>query len=223
MGQLATLFKDGGSLMYVNLLVWIVAMAIVSERLFVLLFRLRINEKTFLAAVEKLVMAGNFDRAIKLCTSQEGAAVPRVVRNALVSARHGGAAVSSAIDEGVAEVMPQVTRRAGILWGIANLATLIGLVGTVYGLILSFAAVGQAAPDQKSILLTQGIAHAMSNTFFGLGIAVQCVFFHMLLSIVTKNLLDSVEISAVKIENILGRRRIAAGGRETGQPAANAG
>jgi biopolymer transport protein ExbB len=90
----------------------------------------------------------------------------------------------------------------------------------VYGLILSFAAVGQAAPDQKSILLTQGIAHAMANTFFGLGIAVQCVFFHMMLSIVTKNLLDSVDLSAVKIENILTRRRIAAGGRETGQPRA---
>jgi biopolymer transport protein ExbB len=223
MTSFATLFRDGGSLMYVNLFVLIVAMAIVSERLFVLLFRLRINDRTFLAAIEKLVMAGNFDRAIKLCTSQEVAAVPRVVRNALVSARHGGAAVASSIDEGVAEVMPQVTRRAGILWGIANLATLIGLVGTVYGLILAFAAVGQAAPDQKSVLLTQGIAHAMANTFFGLAIAVTCVFFHMLLSIITKNVLDGVELSAVKIENILGRRRIATGGRETGAPAANAG
>jgi biopolymer transport protein ExbB len=223
MGQLATLFKDGGSLMYINLAVWVIAMAVVSERLYVLSFRLRINEKTFIAAVEKLVMAGNFDRAIKLCTSQESAAVPRVVRSALVSARHGGAAVSSSIDESVAEVMPQVTKRAGLLWGIANLATLIGLVGTVYGLILAFEAVGQAAPDQKSILLTNGISHAMANTFFGLGIAVQCVFFHMILSIVTKNVLDSVEVSAVKIENILSRRRIASGGRETGQPAANAG
>lgn len=219
MTSIAQLFRDGGSLMWVNLFVLIFAMAIVSERLFVLLFRLRINEKTFLGAIEKLVMAGNFDRAIKLCTSQEGAAVPRVVRNALVNARMGGAAVTAAIDEGMTEVMPQVTRRAGILWGIANLATLIGLVGTVYGLIQAFAAVSLAQPDQKSVLLTQGIAHAMANTFFGLAIAVTCVFFHMVLTVLTKNVLDGVEHSAIKIENILARRRLASGGRESGTPA----
>lgn len=209
MTSIAQLFRDGGILMWVNLAVLIFALAIVSERLFVLLFRLRINDKAFLSAIEKLVMAGNFDRAIKLCTSQEGAAAPRVIRSALVNARMGGAAVTAAVDESMSEVMPQVTRRSGILWGIANLATLIGLVGTVYGLIQAFAAVGLAAPDQKSVLLTEGIAHAMANTFFGLSIAVTCVFFHMILSIMTKNVLDGLEHSAVRIENILAKRRLA--------------
>ena len=95
MTSIAQLFRDGGSLMWVNLFVLIFALAVVSERLFVLLFRLRINDKAFITAVEKLVMAGNFDRAVKLCTTQEGAAVPRVVRAALVNARLGGAAVSA--------------------------------------------------------------------------------------------------------------------------------
>jgi biopolymer transport protein ExbB/TolQ len=157
--------------MWVNLFVLVVALAVVSERLFVLQMRLRINDSAFLQAVEKLVMAGNFERAIKLCTAQEGAAVPRVVRSALV-----------------------------------------------YGLIESFDAIGNAAPDQKSILLTQGIAHAMSNTFFGLAIAVTCVFFHMILTVVTKNILDSLEHSAVRIENILAKRRAAVGGREVASP-----
>jgi biopolymer transport protein ExbB/TolQ len=118
--------------------------------------------------------------------------------------------------------MPQVTRRSGILWGIANLATLIGLVGTVYGLIQSFAAVGLAAPDQKSVLLTEGIAHAMANTFFGLSIAVTCVFFHMILSVLVKNVMDGVDHSAVRIENILAKRRIATGGREGASSTAQA-
>jgi biopolymer transport protein ExbB len=212
--NIAQLFRDGGALMWVNLAVLIFALAIVTDRLFVLLFRLRINDKAFLSAIEKFVMAGSFDRAVKLCQSHEGAAVPRVVRAALVNARMGGAAVTAAVEESVMEVMPQVTRRAGILWGIANLATLIGLVGTVFGLIESFAAIGLAAPDQKSVLLTQGIAHAMSNTAFGLSIAVTCVFFHMIIAMLTKNVIDGVEHAAVKIENILAKRRLEAGARD---------
>lgn len=214
MTSIAQLFRDGGSLMWVNLFVLIFALAVVSERLFVLLFRLRINDKAFITAVEKLVMAGNFDRAVKLCTTQEGAAVPRVVRAALVNARLGGAGVAASIDESMTEVVPQVTRRAGILWGIANLATLIGLVGTVWGLIESFAAVALVSPDQKSVKLTEGIAHAMANTFFGLAIAVTCVFFHMFLSVLVKNVMDGLEHSAIRIENILAKRRLATGGRE---------
>jgi biopolymer transport protein ExbB/TolQ len=208
------LFRDGGLLMWVNLAVLVVAMAIITERLFVVWFRLRINDKAFVSAIEKLVMAGNFDRAIKLCQNHEGAAVPRVVRAALVNARLGGAAVTAAVEEAMMDVLPQVTRRAGVLWGIANLATLIGLVGTVFGLIQSFASISLAAPDQKSTLLTEGIAHAMANTAFGLGIAVICVFFHMTLSAVTKGVVESLEFSALRIENILARRRLEAGTRD---------
>ncbi len=208
------LFRDGGALMWVNLAVLVFALAIVTERLFILMFRLRINEKAFLTAVEKLVMAGNFDRAIKLCQTHEGAAVPRVVRAGLVNARLGGGAVNAAIEEAVSEVVPQVTRRAGILWGIANLATLIGLVGTVFGLIQSFGAISLAAADQKSTLLTEGIAHAMANTAFGLGIAVTCIFFHMIIAAVTKGVLEGVEHSSIRIENILTRRRMEAGTRD---------
>lgn len=221
MTSIAQLFHDGGSLMWVNLFVLLFSLAVVSERMFVLLFRLRINARGFLSAIEKLVMAGNFERAIRVCTSQEGAAVPRVVRSALVNARMGGAAVTAAIDETMAEVTPQITRRGGILWGLANLATLIGLVGTVYGLIESFAAVSLASPDEKATKLTEGIAHAMSNTFFGLAIAVTCVFFHMVLSALVKNVLDGLDHSAIRIENIIARRRLAAGGREGSAQAAN--
>lgn len=208
------LFRDGGALMWVNLAVLVFALAIVTERLFILMFRLRINEKAFLTAVEKLVMAGNFDRAIKLCQTHEGAAVPRVVRAGLVNARLGGGAVNAAIEEAVSEVVPQVTRRAGILWGIANLATLIGLVGTVFGLIQAFGAISLAAADQKSTLLTEGIAHAMANTAFGLAIAVTCIFFHMIIAAVTKGVLEGVEHSSIRIENILTRRRMEAGTRD---------
>lgn len=219
MNGIVKLFQDGGSLMYVNLGVFAFALAIVTERLFVLLFRLRINDKSFVAAIEKLVMAGNIDRAIKLCASNEGAAVPRIVRSALVNARLGGAAVTAAVEETVAEVLPTITRRTGLLFGIGNLATLIGLVGTVWGLIESFESIALAQPDKKSEMLTSGIAHAMANTAWGLSIAVSCIFFHMILGALAKGVIESAEFSAIRIENILARRRLEAGGRE---PAASA-
>jgi biopolymer transport protein ExbB/TolQ len=214
-------FHDGGALMYVNLLVAVVSLAVVSERLYMFVFRLRVNTRVFMAEIEKLINAGNFDKAIKQCSSLEGAAVPRVIRAALINARLGGPAVTSALEEAMLEVTPAVTKRSGILWAIANIATLIGLVGTVFGLITAFSAMSFAAPDQKSALLTQGIAHAMNNTAFGLSIALVCVVFHMILSILSRNLLEAMDHAAVRVDNILAKRRLQSGGREQGSaPAA---
>lgn len=215
MDSVAKFFHDGGNLMYLNVAILVFGLAVVSERLYMMLFRLRVNTKVFMTEIEKLVNAGNFDKAIKLCGSVEGAVVPRVVRAALVNARLGGPAVTAAVEETMLEVQPMVMKRSGILWAIANIATLVGLVGTVFGLIQAFAALSFASPDQKSALLTQGIAHAMNNTAFGLSIALVCIFFHMILSLLTRGVLEGLDHSAVKMENILARRRLQSGGRET--------
>lgn len=218
MQDVAKFFHDGGKLMYINVVVAVFALAIVSERLYMFLFRLRVNAKVFMAEIEKLVNAGNFDKAIKQCSSLEGAVLPRIIRAALINARLGGPAVTAAVEETMLEVQPLVMKRSGILWAIANLATLVGLVGTVFGLIQAFAALSFAAPDQKSALLTQGIAHAMNNTAFGLSIALVCIFFHMILSLLTRDLLEGLDHSAVRIENILSKRRLQSG-REGGAAA----
>ena len=102
--------------------------------------------------------------------------------------------------------MPAITKRAGVLFGIANLATLIGLVGTVFGLIESFESISLAAPDKKSEMLTSGIAHAMSNTAFGLSFATFCVGCHMVLSGMARGLMQSVEHAGLRTENLLARR-----------------
>jgi biopolymer transport protein ExbB/TolQ len=217
MDAIVKFFQDGGNVMLINLSVLAVAIAVVAERFYVLLFKIRLDEKKFLGAVETFVNAGNFDRALKLCGEHTGRAAASVVKAALAAAGLGGQAVAAAIDESILEVKPIVQKRAGILWGIANLATLIGLVGTVFGLVEAFEAIGVAAPDQKNILLTQGIAHAMNNTAFGLSIAVTCIFFHMILSNITKSVMHGVEFSAVRIENVLSKRRVEVEKRESGK------
>lgn len=207
MPDIATFFREGGNLMYVNLGVSMIALAIVGERVYVLNFRLAVNARRFLEVIESLVMAGNYDRAIKMCTAQPNAALPRVVRAALGSARLGGAAISAAVEEAMSETMPLVTKRAGVLFGIANIATLIGLIGTVFGLIQAFASIALAAPEQKQQLLTAGIAHAMNNTAFGLSIAVVCIVAHVMIGISAKNLAESLDHGAVRVENMLARKK----------------
>jgi biopolymer transport protein ExbB/TolQ len=153
------------------------------------------------------VKAGNYDRALKVCAAQPNGALPRIVRAALENRSLGVGAVTAAIEEAMADVSPLVTKRAGVLWGVANLATLIGLIGTVFGLIESFKAQAVAAPEQKAALLTAGIAHAMNNTAFGLSIAVTCILAHIVLGIMVKNIIESLEHGGVRIENVLARKK----------------
>ena len=198
------MFQDGGNLMYVNLAVAVFGLAVVVER-FMSLNKLRINEVDFFKEIEAQVRAGNIERAVAICAKSSHAAVAQVVKAGLATATKGRIAASGAIDEAAADAMPAITKRAGVLFGIANLATLIGLVGTVFGLIESFESISLAAPDKKSEMLTSGIAHAMSNTAFGLSIAMTCVLFHMVISGQARGLMQAVERAVVRTENLVHR------------------
>jgi biopolymer transport protein ExbB len=223
MDFIVSAFQKGGPLMYVNLGVLVFAVSLIAERLYMILFRYRMNSKAFLTEVEKAIQAGNLDKAKRLCTSQTKPVLPRVIQAALSNVRLGSSAVASAVDESMAEVSPLVTKRTSMLWAIANIATLIGLVGTVVGLIQAFGAIALASPEQKATMLTQGISHAMNNTAFGLSIALVCIVFHMTISNLAKSLIEQIEFGAIRIQNLLSRlqtekalQRSAAGGEAQG-------
>ena len=103
----------------------------------------------------------------------------------------------------MSDVTPDLKKRIAALWSIANIATLLGLLGTISGLIKSFAAVASASPEQRSALLSKGIAEAMYNTAFGLGIAVTCMIGHVFLSAMAKKQQQELEGFAMKLENLL--------------------
>ena len=114
--------------------------------------------------------------------------------------------VAKAVDEAILEHTPPVQSRISWLWSLANIATLVGLIGTIVGLIGTFQALGNVPADQKQALLSQGISEAMNNTAFGLSIAVTCIVFHLFLSAYSKRMVESVELNALKLENLLARR-----------------
>jgi biopolymer transport protein ExbB len=204
--SVAQFIQDGGPFMKVNIATSIVAVAIILERIIVLAFRLNLNAGPFMEQIQKLVLSGNVDRAVKLCGAAPRAALSRVIRAGLARANRGDQEVSRALEEAVLEVTPAISRRIAALWSLANVATLLGLIGTITGLIGTFKSLNAASPELKQQMLSKGIAEAMNNTAFGLGIAVTCIVAHLLLMSKAKAMVEDVEYNALRLENLLSRR-----------------
>jgi biopolymer transport protein ExbB len=204
--SLAEFFREGGPFMFVNLVVSAVAVAVIVERIVALGYKLNLNAPPFMEQIQKLVMAGSVDKAVKLCGAVPEAALSKVIRSGLSRSSRGEQEVARALEESVLEVTPLINKRIAPLWSLANIATLIGLIGTIVGLIGTFRSLGAASPEMKQVMLSRGISEAMNNTAFGLMIAVTCIVAHLMLTSKAKAMTEEIEFNALKLENMLVRR-----------------
>lgn len=197
---------DGAPFSFINAGVLAFVLAIIVERFVFILTKYRVNSREFMAQIRKLVQAGNIDRAIKLC---EAAPLPllQVVKAGLTQVNRGEEAVIASMEERMSEVLPDLDKRIGALWSLANIATLIGLLGTISGLIRSFGAVAFAKPEDRQQILSSGISEAMYNTALGLGIAVLCMIAHLILHSMAKKQKQDMERATMKLENLIALRR----------------
>jgi len=200
---LAKFYTDGGFWMHPIALVSVFGIAIVVERFIFLFFKYNINANQFMAQIQKLVMANNIDRAIKLCNAAPSAALPKVIKAGLTRANKGETEIGNAIEEATLEVIPNITKRTSMLQSVANIATLLGLLGTIIGLIEAFEAVATAPPDMKTQMLTASISIAMNTTGFGLVVAIPLMASHIFLSNTTKKIMDEIDQYSVKLQNLL--------------------
>jgi len=211
MQAIAEAFDSGGGWMYVIAFTSIVGLGIIVERFIFLFFKYNINATAFMGQIQKLVMANNIDRAIKLCNAAPNAALPKVIKAGLTRANKGEMEIANAIEEATLEVVPIVQKRTPTLGGVANVATLLGLLGTIVGLIQAFSALESAAPDQRAAALAKGISVAMNTTAFGLIVAIPCMTAQMFLQSVTTKILNEIDQYSVKLENLLVSRYRAGG------------
>ncbi len=202
--QLFEALRQNPTFLVLNLGTSAVVLTIVIERFYFQLSRYRVNSKEFFAQVRKLVQAGNVDRAIKLCEASDYP-ILQLVKAGLTHASKGEAEIDASLSEKLSELKPQAEKRVGALWSLANIATLIGLLGTVSGLILTFSAIAAPGLTQavKQSMLSNGIAEAMYNTAFGLGIAVFCMITHIILHTRAKNIQHDLETTMEKTFNLL--------------------
>lgn len=220
MDFLVSAMHKGGPFMWPILIFAVFALAIAAERLYYVYFRASINGTAFMAQVQKLIMANNIDRAIKLCNAEPNAALPRVLKAGLTRANRSESEIENAVNEAVLEVFPQLNKRTGFLPTLANVATLTGLLGTIQGLILSFDAVAHASAEMKQSLLAGGISVAMFTTAAGLVVAIPTLILFSFVAARTTKIMDEIDQFALKTVNLLGARRKGTL-KEDGAPAAN--
>jgi biopolymer transport protein ExbB/TolQ len=197
-------FKHSPYFLIGNMVVSVVVVTIVIERVLFQITKYRVNAKEFFAQVKKLVAANNVDRAIKLCEASDYP-ILQLVKAGLTHANKGPDEIDAALSERYGELKPAIEKRIGSLWSLANIATLIGLLGTVSGLIATFGSIAAQGLSQadKQRLLSMGIAEAMYNTAFGLGIAVCCMIAHLILSQRAKRIQHELEGTMEKVFNLL--------------------
>src|SRR6185436_11392671 len=202
--QLVEAFKQNPTFLVLNLCSSAIVLTIVIERLAFQLTKYRVNSKEFFAQVKKLVAAGNIDRAIKLCEASDYP-ILQLVKSGLTHANKGPDEIDAALSERLSELKPQAEKRVGALWSMANISTLIGLLGTVSGLIATFAAISSPGLSQsdKQRMLSNGIAEAMYNTAIELGIAVFCMITHILLHTRAKAIQHDLESVMERTFNLL--------------------
>lgn len=201
--ELVKFFQSGGPFMYPILVVLAFGIAIALERFFYLSV---INTKTkkMWSQLVPMLKARDFKRALQFVEKNSS---PLSIVLSYGFARHGAnkrrEIVEAAMEEGMLDAMPGLVQRTHYLATFANIATLLGLLGTIVGLIQAFTAVATASPADKANLLSASISVAMNTTAFGLVVAIPLLLVHSYLVTKTSHVVDSLEKAAMKSLNMM--------------------
>jgi len=192
--------------MYIILIVWGIGIAICLERFKKLSFSFDVDGPSFMNEIQRYVLSNDIQGAIRACSGSI-ALLPKVLKSGLKRANQSTEQVQNAIDASALEVIPKVEKRLGFLQILANVSTLLGLLGTIQGLIQSFAAVASADPSQKAELLASGISKAMNTTALGLVSAISIMLLHAFLTSKSEKIVNEIDEFSVKLLDLLGTRK----------------
>jgi biopolymer transport protein ExbB len=200
-------FQGGGAFMFPIAVVLVLGLTIAIER-YIYLQLVAVRNRQLWNQIVPMLSQGNFRQVVQV-TSKSGSAIGQILNYGLarIQAARRRDDIEKAMEESLMEVVPRLEKRTHYLATFANLATLLGLLGTVIGLINAFAAVATVNPAEKANLLSASISVAMNNTAFGLMTAVPLLFIHAWLQTKTTELIDSLEMASVKFLNAITERR----------------
>jgi len=198
---LADAFHEGGWGMWPILTLLMLTISIITERA-VVLRKAVIDKEKLLALLRSQISQGNIQGAIKVC-SGDSTPMTRIVQAGLMRANRSEPEIVAAMEEASLREMPLVEKRTGYLAMLGNLATLAGLLGTITGLIKSFAGVAGVDPSQKATLLSKGISEAMNCTAFGLGSGIIGLASFAWLNGKTQGIIDDVNEMKKNVVNLI--------------------
>ena len=203
---IVSFFQDGGPFMVPILIVLGIGLAIAIERYLYLAASKRNNRK-LLKNLLPVLQSGDFQKAYQI-TSNSKTALSQMLSQGLTRLNSAKSRddIETAMDESLMEVIPRLEKRTHYLAMFANIATLLGLLGTIIGLIDAFRSVAQVDPAMKAEILSSSISVAMNTTAFGLMVAIPLILLYTVLQTKTTEIVDSLEMATVKFVNQMMKR-----------------
>jgi len=198
-------FQDSGVAIYFSVAIMAVGLAIAIER-FVFLRRARTENRKLWAKVLPMLQAGRFKEVLSAAAASE-AAIGKIVANGLERMQSPARRedIDAAMEEGMMEIVPRLEKRTHYIATLANVITLVGLLGTIIGLIKGFTAVAAVNPAEKAELLSASISIAMNNTAFALSVAIPFLLIHAFLQARTSEIVDGLEAAKISFLNLTGK------------------
>ena len=198
-------FQDCGLFIYPSLLIMALGLSIAIER-FIFLSRTRSENLKVWSKVLPMLQDGKF-KEVHGITSRSDAAIGKIVNYGLTRMQTPGRRedFDAAMEEGMMEIVPRLEKRTHYIATFANVITLVGLLGTIIGLIKGFTAVAQVNPAEKAELLSASISIAMNNTAFALMVAIPFLLIHSFLQAKTSEIVDGLEAAKISFLNLVQR------------------
>jgi biopolymer transport protein ExbB len=197
--------SDAFLFMWAILVTGVFSVSIIIERFIYLTIHQGHKPELFIKNILGFIEKDDIPSAVRICQKAKNMVLANVVKSGLDDSNFGAERIANSIEESMLKVIPDLEKRTGYLAVIGNVSTLLGLLGTVYGLIMSFAAVGRPGIDaaQKSELLASGIATAMNSTFSGLSVAIASIMIFAFLKAKTQRILDGLDEHSLRVTNAL--------------------
>lgn len=202
MNTILEYYRSGGPIMHAILVVGVLGLSVFFERVYTITTNSRGSERSFIDKVVNLARAGKTDEAVKLCTEHR-TALTYIGELVLTSPSRSESDLQNAADAASVAALPTLSRRLHYLPMLANVATLIGLLGTIFGLREAFSAVAAVSAAERSAKLASGIAVALNATGFGLMVAIPLSLAHGWLTSRTELLIERADEFSVRLINAL--------------------
>ena len=196
-------FQDCGLFIYPSLLIMASGLSIAIER-FIVLGRARAENRKMWDRILPLLQGGKFQQVLGYTTKSD-TAIGKIVSNGLsrLQTARRREDIDNAMEEGMMEIVPRLEKRTHYIATFANVITLVGLLGTISGLIRAFTAVAQVNPAEKAEMLSASISIAMNNTAFALAVAIPFLLIHSFLNARASEIVDSLEAAKISFLNLV--------------------
>ena len=207
---IARKFEEGGQeIMSAIAFVMFISLAIIIERAYRYWLQYDLaNSSGFMAAVQKMVMNNSIENAIRLCKKARPKLLPYVMSEGLKRANDSTEEIEHALDTATLTAVPKITKILPFLGTTANVATLLGLLGTIFGLIRSFAAAAKLTGSAKQTALAAGISESLTATSFGLGTALMCLLAYGVLMMKQTSIVDDINRNNARLIDLLFTRKM---------------